>query len=137
MPLSLTATDCGDDDTRPEPAPVFSEAPSFFFELTGLPHQGERLRRARSAHPRRIKDREVLAHNLVGRISFDLLGAHIPARHVSVQVKSEYGIFRNRFDRLSELLSFPLASFRPFPTERQPGLSPDWVICWWSAYRLA
>src|SRR5687767_1112591 len=82
---------------------VLAHAPGFVFE-TSFGRRNLKLfsRLALGKVLRREEYRKVLADNLVGRISFNTLGARIPGGHTAVWVEHEDRVVLDTFDHQSQ-----------------------------------
>ena len=90
----------GDDDISPETRAVLAHPPTFILDAAELSSYGEQTPRpAALAVLRRVEPLEVLADDLVGRISLHALSTWIPARDVPVRRQQEDGIVDDALDQ--------------------------------------
>src|SRR5690606_27670728 len=93
-----------DQHARPEARAVLAYAPAFTFELALGGDQAQRaLRHAGGAILDGVELRKVAADDLVGRITLDALGAHIPTRDAAVEIEHIDGAVGDAGDQLREL----------------------------------
>jgi hypothetical protein len=75
-------------DAGPEARAVVAHAPAFAFEAAFVARRGQRpFGQAGGTVLVRIETREVLAHDLVGLVTLEALGASIPAADVAFRVQ--------------------------------------------------
>src|SRR5690349_20881526 len=113
----VLATDCGNDDVRPEPRSILPQAPAFFLIDAFLLGDLELVLRVPDCIGFwRIEDRKVFPDYFIRGIPFDSLSAFVPRRDVTGRIEHEDRVILYAVDEKTKtFFAFPQLLFRHPP----------------------
>src|SRR5690606_11965031 len=102
---ALLVADRRDDDVGPEAGPVLADAPSFVFETALLGREAQLLLGPAGLDGfRRVEAREVLADDLLRRVSLEPLGADVPSLDATGRIEHVDRVVGNAIDQSPKAL---------------------------------